>query len=218
MVVSTRAARLLLILSGMLDSAPARAQGVPAPPGPYVVDVRGASSGLPQDAGFFPPLAIEAPVPSRGTGFDVGAHVYFGRFRGARLGFGANFLNVRGNADPPTVEASSSASGVRVAPPGTRVDLRTVSPQLSFNFGTIDGWSYLSGGVGFSTVIARTLTLPEARQESGSVTTINAGGGARWFVRRRLAVGFDVRLHRVAPGDTAAASMLFSISAGISLR
>jgi hypothetical protein len=195
----------------MLGSDPARAQGVPAPPGPYVFDVRGVSGGLPQDAAFFPPFDAATVVPSRGTGFDVGGHIYFGRLRGARLGFGANLLNVRGKAAPPAVENSTGA-------PVVRVDLRTVAPQLSFNFGTADGWSYLGGGVGFTTVIARALNLTDARRESGSVLTINAGAGARWFVRRRFAVGFDLRLHRLAAADARPASMLLSISAGVSLR
>jgi hypothetical protein len=99
-----------------------------------------------------------------------------------------------------------------------QVTLRTIAPQVSLNFGTVDGWSYLSAGAGITGLNARTLDFVEASRDSGGVMTINAGGGARWFVKRRLAVGFDARLHRLRETDTMSGSMLFSISAGISLR
>jgi hypothetical protein len=213
-----RAAGLLLVLGGVLTSASAAAQVAPSPPGPYVVDVRGASSGLPQSPLFYPPVPAGTLVPSRGNGFDLGAHVYVGRLWGATLGFGGSFLTVRGTANPPAAASSSTESSTPQTQPPTRMDLRTIAPQVSLNFGTADGWSYLSGGVGVTTVTTRALDVVEARQESGSVMTINAGAGARWFMKRRLAVGFDARLHRVGDGDSTPHAILFSISAGISLR
>ena len=213
-----RAAGVLLMLGGVLASTPAAGQGAPAPPGPYVVDVRGASSGLPQGAAFLPPLAADTPAPSRGHGFDVGGHVYFGRFGGARLGFGASLVNVRGKAVTPRATSSPTTSSTPTGPPGVRVTMRTIAPQVSLNFGTTDGWSYLSGGVGITDVTAGTVDLVEISRDSGSLMTVNAGAGARWFVKRRLGVGFDARLHRLAKTDTMSGSMLFSISAGISLR
>jgi len=212
------AAALLLMLGGVLASAPAAAQGAPAPPGPYVADVRGASSGLPQDAGFFPAGAAGTLVPSRGNGFDVGVHVYRGRLRGASLGFGASFLNVRGRTDPQGATSSTMPSTAPSRQAGMQMELRTVAPQVSFNFGTVDGWSYLSGGVGTTRVSARPLDVIGARPQTTSMLTINGGAGARWFLKRHIAVGFDARLHRLGKGSTTPASMLFSISAGISLR
>jgi hypothetical protein len=193
------------------------AQGVPAPPGPYVVDVRGVSSGLPQGVVFVPPVAAETLVPSRGNGFDVGGHIYFGRFRGARLGFGANLISVRGTVVPPTA-TSAATTRAPSGPPAVRVSLRTIAPQVSLNFGTEDGWSYLGAGAGITEVDARTLDALETSRSSGRVMTIHAGAGARWFVKRRLAVGFDARLHRLGKTQTMSTSMLFSIAAGISLR
>ena len=32
--------------------------------------------------------------------------------------------------------------------------MRTLAPQVSFNFGGRDGWSYLSGGIGLATLTA----------------------------------------------------------------
>jgi hypothetical protein len=179
--------------------------------------VRGVSSGLPQGVVFSPPVAAGTLVPSRGNGFDVGGHIYFGRFRGARLGFGANLISVRGTATPPTA-TSATTTNAPSGPPAVRVALRTIAPQVSLNFGTEDGWSYLSAGAGITDVDARTLDSVETSRNSSRVMTINAGAGARWFVKRRLAVGFDARLHRLGKTDTMSRSMLFSIAAGISLR
>jgi hypothetical protein len=99
-----------------------------------------------------------------------------------------------------------------------QVTLRAIAPQVSLNFGTVDGWSYVGGGAGMTNVSARTVDSGEASGGSNSVMTINAGAGARWFVKRRLAVGFDARLHRLAKTDSMSSSLLFSIAAGISLR
>jgi hypothetical protein len=211
-----RAAVFLLILFGAPSNTPAAAQGAPAPPGPYVVDVRGVSTGLPQGVGVLPGLAADTAVPSRGNGFDVGGHIYFGRVGGARLGFGANLVRVRGTAVSPRTTPATT-SGV-AGPPSVRLTLRTIAPQLSLNFGTADGWSYVSAGAGVTEVRARFVDLVEASGDSGSLLTINAGAGARWFVKRRLAVGFDARLYRLSKSEVLPASMLFSISGGISLR
>jgi hypothetical protein len=103
-----------------------------------------------------------------------------------------------------------------------RATLLIVAPQVSFNFGTGDGWSYLSGGVGAARV--QTASAPGASNDGGIVTAFNAGGGARWFVTPRLAVGFDVRLHwmssgRAREGNPAAPrSTVGGASAGFSFR
>ncbi len=126
-------------------------------------------------------------------------------------------MSVRGKAIPPPA-ASTSTSAAPGGPPGVSVELRTLASQMSFNFGTEEGWSYLGAGIGLTEVSARTLDLVEARRDSGRLMTINAGAGARWFLTRRIAVGFDARLYRVAAAETMPASMLFAISAGVSLR
>jgi hypothetical protein len=208
---------LALTAAAALTSAPAAAQGVPAAPGPYVIDVHGTSSGLPQGAAFLPPVSAAAPVPARGAGFGVGAHVYAFRLGSARLGFGASLMNVRGEAVAPRATPSASTSTTPERPPGIRVDMRTLAPQVSFNFGTADGWSYLSAGVGVTEIVARTIDL-DVRRETGRLMTVNAGGGARWFLTRHIAVGFDIRLHRVAAAETMPAAMLFAVGGGISLR
>jgi hypothetical protein len=180
-------------LAGVLLVTQVEAQGLtPGKPGPFVIDVRGVTSGIPASPGLYPDLGDQFVVPARGFGFDVGAHVYLFSLGPARLGIGANYIEVRGTA----TDADAT--------------LETIAPQLSFNFGTSDGWSYLSVGAGTARVKAI---------ESASSSAINAGGGARWFMNRHLAVGFDVRFHKIAAdGDTMGQSTQVSASVGFSLK
>jgi hypothetical protein len=180
-------------LAGVLLGTQVEAQGLtPGKPGPFVIDVRGVTSGIPASSGLYPDLGDQFVVPARGFGFDVGAHVYLFSLGPARLGIGANYIEVRGTA------ADADAT------------LETIAPQLSFNFGTSDGWSYLSVGAGTARVKAVT---------SASSSAVNAGGGARWFMNRHLAVGFDVRFHKIAAdGDTMGASTQVSAAVGFSLK
>lgn len=180
-------------LAGMLLGSRVEAQSItPGPPGPFVFDVRGVTSGIPASPGLYPDRGDEFVVPARGFGFDVGAHVYRFHLGPARLGLGVNLIHVRGTA----IDANAT--------------LRIIAPQLSFNFGTSNGWSYLSVGAGNARVDA---------VETGASSAINAGGGARWFMRRHLAVGFDVRMHKIAAdGDIMGQSTQISASVGLSLK
>jgi len=148
----------------------------PGPPGPFVVDVRGVSSGLPTDGLVVTPAAGGA-VATRGFGGSLGAHVYAFQLGPARLGAGMDVTWARGTASD------------------TRATFFTLAPQLSVNFGTSDGWSYLSAGLGSARLrVEPGLHAPTARD-------VNFGGGARWFLRRHFGIGFDVRFHRIAAGD-----------------
>lgn len=213
---------------------PVAAQSLtPGPPGPYVVDVRGATTGLPQHASFFPPLPPGTVIPGRGFGFDAGAHVYVVRLGSARVGIGANLVRVRGTASPQAPVAGARVPSRGTPPPDTVATLTIVAPQISFNFGTAEGWSYVSAGIGAAqttttatgTSAAQTTTTATgasqpATRESGSMRSLNAGAGARWFLASHVAVGFDLRLHRVAAGRTLGTPgvMLFAASAGLSIR
>ena len=106
--------------------------------------------------------------------------------------------------------------------PSVRTRFTAISPQLSFNFGDSDGWSYLSGGLGTSrmSVFVDDGDEPEQRRAG----TLNYGGGARWFVKPRLAFSFDLRFFAISPldqTDTEPASprltrMAFSV--GVSIK
>ena len=186
-----------LFLLLLLSAAPAYAQAV-EPPGPWVLDLRGATSGLPSDTAFFPPLAVDTLVPSRGFGFEAGAHVYVFSLGPARVGIGAAYTSARGTSE--TVTATVSA----------------LAPQVSFNFGSSNGWSYLGAGLGVAWIRTTAVQLSgEAEQESGGVRALNFGGGARWFLTSHVGVGFDLRWHQLASTPR---TMLLSASAGFSIH
>ena len=181
-------------LAGVLLGSRGEAQSLtPGPPGPiFVVDVRGTTSGIPTSIGLYPTVPDGGSVPSRGFGYDVGGHVYLFNLGAARVGLGVSVIGVRGTATDATAT------------------MNVLAPQISFNFGTSDGWSYLSVGAGTARVNA---------EATGSSSAINAGGGARWFIKRHIGVGFDLRLHRIAAdGDTMGDSMIFAASVGFSLK
>lgn len=187
-----------VVLVLVLAPAAAAAQGEDPVAG-YVLDLRGATSNLPAETAFFPGIPLETIVPARGFGFDVGGHVYLFRLGPSRVGVGANYVRVRGTTM------------------GIVANTSTVAPQLSFNFGTANGWSYLSAGLGRAWVTTRfdDEESESVTAESGGLSAANYGGGARWFLARRLAVGFDARFHRISgPPKTS----LFSMAVGFSLR
>ena len=78
----------------------------------------------------------------------------------------------------------------------------TLAPQLSFNFGSGNGWSYISGGIGRSiwSIVPDGLDPLPADQER--LKTINYGGGARWFIKNHLAFSFDVRFYATSPSES----------------
>jgi hypothetical protein len=120
--------------------------------------------------------------------------VYAIRIGPGRLGFGADLMFVRGT----TVDVTTTFSAV--------------DPQLSFNFGTSDGWSYLSGGVGAARVNVDPTGLSE------SVRTFNWGGGARWFLSPHVGIGFDIRVRHLAAGDVVPKGVSVAGAVGLSLK
>jgi hypothetical protein len=196
-----------ILIYGAGSWAPVSAQ-IPggAPPGPFVIDLRGSTSGLPTAAPFYPPVERAIAVASRAVGFEAGAHVYVARLGSSRIGVGASFARVRGTS------------------PDSSVTVRLLAPQVSFNFGSDDGWSHLSAGVGTGRVEAEVTGPAAPAAVSGTVRSVNYGGGARWFLTRHAAVGFDVRFHRLAAGEPSGAAAstprvtLATVSVGVSLK
>ena len=173
-----------MVLCAVLWCTPAAAQILGSgPPGPYVLDIRGATAGLPTASEFYPPLGTTVAVSSRGFGFEAGGHVYLAGLGIPRLGLGASFVQLRGTSE----DASAT--------------LRLIAPQLSINFGTGNGWSYLSAGLGAGRLESEVASTSAARAGTGTLRAINFGGGARWFLGNHLGVGFDVRFHRLAAGQ-----------------
>jgi hypothetical protein len=207
-----------------LMSGPLAAQ-TKEPIGRFVVDLRGASAGLPTQPGWTPVVPAETPLPSRALGLDLGAHVYAVRIRGAVIGVGGTWGIARGRMAPP--ESPGSANPILQTPEVT-TRTTTVAPQVSLNFGHSLGWSYLSAGLGRTRVESEaqavTGTIQFAPRDSGWTKTINFGGGARWFVNDHLGVGFDLRWHKVSlvpASDThpgAPRASLLTAAVGISLK
>ena len=213
----------LFWIATLTCARPCLAQPPQQPISPFVVDVRGTSSGLPT-TGWTPSVPSNTVLPSRGFGLDLGAHVYVIRFKSAALGVGATWDIGRGQTSPA---ASTGTTTVVIPKVTTRVT--TIAPQVSLNFGHRLGWSYLSAGLGRTRVRSEatppaTSTLQYVPRESDWTKTLNYGGGARWFVNDHLGVSLDLRWHKISivppsgtdPGSPRAS--LLTAAVGISLK
>jgi hypothetical protein len=200
-------------------SRAAFAQDEPTPIGPFVLDVRGTFPKFPDDdAQLAQSRGVGlAELPGRGLGVDAGAHVYLFKWKTITVGVGGQMTLGRSQS------SAELQDGVEIGRAVTATFV-SVAPQLSFNFGTGDGWSYISGGIGkarWSTVPAGQTPIPG---DQARVTTINYGGGARWFAKPRLAFTFDVRFHAIYPGAPYGAlpgsprTTMLIIGAGVSLK
>ena len=206
----------------------ASAQSItPKPPGPFVIDLRGAMVGVPQSASLYSTMPVGTVVPARGFGAEIGVHVYPMRLGPARVGIGATFTEVRGTASTvagsttstsstsTSSSSSSSSSSSATTPvvfPDTRIWQRAVAPQVSLNFGTHDGWSYLSAGYGPVREKTEAVFPGGVATASSSKSAVDVGGGARWFLKEHLGFGFDLRFFRIP------SAMVVALSAGFSVR
>ena len=205
-----------LCLAALLISTAAAAQS--SRPGPYVLDLRGVTGGAPSGAGFYPVVAPGTIVPKRGFGVGLGMHLYPFQLGVARIGIGVDAMRTRGTSTTPAVTGSTAATSTFAS--DAKMDVTSVAGQVSFNFGGRDGWSYLSAGYGnirtrgevSSDVLGPIQhSVVVLKQHSPA---INYGGGARWFLREHMAVGFDVRFHRMSNPS----KQIVGLSVGVSLR
>lgn len=187
------------------------------PIGRYVADARIAFPGFKQDPSIATGIGVTAPnLPGRAFGVVLGAHWYPVRLGIITFGVGGEIVTAR--------RGHTLNTGTETTPVAVTVNSRfsAVSPQVSFNFGARDGWSYISGGIGWSTFTAERMDKPLPDPESSS-KTINYGGGARWFAKKHLAVSMDLRFYAVNPQLATAARpgfprmtlMAFSVGAAI---
>jgi hypothetical protein len=178
------------------------------PIGRFVIDLRGASVGLPSAEGWTPTAPEGTEVPARSLGVEAGAHVFLVRTRAVTIGVGATFLTARGRTSPPAPEdGDPSAQPMTIPEVTTR--LSSLVPQLSLNFGHSQGWSYLSVGLGRARVESEAVLPPGGLltftpRESGWTKALNYGGGARWFINRHVGVGLDLRWHKLSIVPTSA--------------
>jgi hypothetical protein len=211
-------------LAGLLQTGAALAQQED-PIAPFVIDVRGAFMSL-DSAGSATALGLDkAQLPSNGLGLDIGAHVYPLRGRVVSLGVGASLLFTRASKTPDVPEGEEP-DPADPTDPTVRTRIKAFSPQVSLNFGSRRGYSYVSAGIGTMTraIDATEGTLLTEATGDTRARTLNYGGGARWFAGSRLAFTFDMRFYRVAAQDATASSAslppqrFFVGSAGISIH
>jgi hypothetical protein len=212
---------LCISLSSAVFAPAVFAQGPdPEPIGRFAADVRVALPKYPEDPETATALAVTIDnLPSRGLGVAAGVNVYPARLgKRVALGVGAEWLMFsRGRKTlDPTTEGGPSG-------PTVTTRFSVLSPQVSLNFGGRDGWSYVSGGLGWASFTTERDATPVAEAD-GSTGSINYGGGARWFAREHLAFAFDLRFYRIDPQDAApgrpayGGRRMMTFSVGISLK
>ena len=180
------------------------AQVTAGPISRFVVDARGSLARFKQDSAVSQGLGVDAStLPTRGLGITVGAHLYPLRLRWLTFGLGAEYARA---GDSKTTTITDKETGEEIEGPTITTRFTSFAPQLSFNFGRDEGWSYLSAGIGDSTQV------------------INYGGGARWFNSPRMAFTFDVRWYAISPRDATTTvpgyprAKFMVLSAGVAFR
>ena len=214
--------RVWLVVVMLACGGSAFAQDAVAPPperiGLFAADVRVSFPNFKGPAEIATALGVdEHNLPNHGFGLVFGAHFYPLHMGAVTLGLGAELSRSRATrSQEPTSQGATPG-------PTTETKFSALSPQVSLNFGGKNGWSYLSGGLGWGTLTTQleAKPLPDA---NGSVSVLNYGGGARWFTTRHLAVSLDLRFYTVsaqeaAPGRPAyPKTRLIMASAGIALK
>lgn len=211
-----RAAAFLFCLA---VASPAAAQQK-EPIGPFAIDLRGAMARHKAEPSVATDLKVNAAnLPTRTLGLAAGVHFYPLRSRRVTLGLGGNFVTTRGSK---SIEVDDAA-GQPVKGPVVRRRFTTFSPEISLNFGHRSGWSYVSGGMfGRSKLYLEREDAPV----SGAPyrTTLNYGGGARWFNTSHVAFSVDFRWYSVAEQAASAGRIaqprttLLVLSGGISIK
>ncbi len=211
---------LFIVLIGVwLVARPGAAQDPPPRIGPFVVDVHGTMPRFPaDDQQLADSRGLElSELPGAGLGLQAGAHVYPLRWKAVTFGLGVDLT--LGRAHHASTEKADNVFGR-----ATTERFTHIAPQISFNFGDGDGWSYLSGGIGTSTWSVAADGAAAQAPDSEQLTTINYGGGARWFMKRHLAFSFDVRFYAIDPTTplpnrpSGPRTTLLSFGAGLSLK
>jgi hypothetical protein len=217
-VIVTLAAVALLVFTPSL----ARAQQ-DDPVGPFVIDAHVALPSFSSAEAIAAGLGLRSDqLPERGLGFEIGAHVYPLRGRRVTLGLGASLVRARGRQKPSEAEPGEEVDPTEPTEPTIETQFSSIMPQVSLNFGSTRGWSYISGGYGWTRRVtgAADSTLPDGV----NLGTVSYGGGARWFVSTHVAFSFDLRFYRL-PAQTADTGVpaspgytMFMGTAGISFK
>jgi hypothetical protein len=219
-----RSLALVCVVAGSMAGARAACAQEPPPPIPrFVIDLHAAVPMFPNDR---PELASSrglslAELPGAGLGGQVGVHVYLFKWKSLTVGVGGEAMVGHSSSTPSAAALAAAAAATPPAAPPVPVSerLTEASPQLSLNFGTGQGWSYLSGGVGRSQWSLRPSGQAPSDADAEVLPTVNYGGGARWFIKQHLAFSFDIRLYQVEPGSFGSPrAQVLTIGAGVSIK
>lgn len=201
----TRVVMAMLIggLAGLLHAGTAAAQ-TEDPINVFVVDVRGAIMSYDKTALGTSLGVTKDQLPARGLGLEIGAHVYPIRGKSMALGLGGTVLFSRGKKAPDIPEGETEPDPDE---PTVQTRVRAFTPQVSLNFGSRRGYSYISAGIGsvIRTYEATEGTMLEVNDDT-RVRALNYGGGARWFASSHVAFTFDIRFYRVKAQDATTTS------------
>ena len=202
----TRWSLIVILLVPAVPSAATAAQDpadsppdVRQPIGRFAADVRASMPRFKQTRAIGDVIGVEhTDLPSRGLGLVLGGHVYPARIGRVTLGLGGEVMASWGSRTEQTDDEMETDG------PTVKTRFSAFSPQISLNFGAREGWSYISGGLGWSRFSVE-LAEDGAGAPAADVKadprrkTINYGGGARWFATEHVAVSIDVRFYAVSP-------------------
>jgi hypothetical protein len=215
----TRSRDLTILAALVLGAGRLALAQEPPPPLPIIaVDLHGNVANFPDNQALADSRLLNgvAELPGLGLGGDIAVHLYPFKWRQMTFGIGGQLTLVRAHRVP------EPSAGAVLRPVTER--FVSLAPQLSFNFGSGDGWSYLSGGVSASqwSIVPDGLDLLPPDLER--LKTINYGGGARWFAEPHLAFSFDVRFYAINPSTAVGIlprgprTTLLVVGAGVSLK
>jgi hypothetical protein len=195
-----------LFAGSIAGARTACAQGPPPPIPRFVIDLHPAVAMFPNDLQQLSDsrgLTL-SELPGWGIGGQVGAHVYLFKWKAMTVGVGGEAVIARASSTPSAAALAAAAAATPPTPAPVPVSERLagISPQLSFNFGTGHGWSYVSGGIGRSQLSLHPTAESPGFADTEVLLTLNGGAGARWFIKPHLAFSFDVRFYDVRPGST----------------
>src|SRR5215471_10307972 len=126
---------------------------------PFVLDFHATVPRFPAEQALADSRGLTsiAELPGAGLGLQIGAHLYFFRWRAITFGIGGEFAEGHASQTPPEGSTDLVATTER---------FRSLGSQLSFNFGNGFGWSYISGGIGTSTWALGPTGAPETPQDT----------------------------------------------------
>lgn len=187
--------------------------------GPYAIDLQATVPHFPSDNAQLEQSRdlVQGELPGTGFGVHVSANIYVFKWKAITFGLGGEAAFARARHSGELI--SEGVVGRAVTERFTHV-----APDISFNFGTGNGWSYLSGGIGRSTWYIVPDGAEPLAADHHSLETINYGGGAKWFLNKHLAFSVDARFYAVYPGipdgarPSSPRTTLLIAGAGISIK